>query len=144
MLTLKRIVIFLVELSVEAMLLGSVLGALVSYRLGLLNGMLGSILAVPVILGLHGYYISRVLAVVTRVSKMSWLYPLTATSVFIAHVLYIVSRFKSDLSPVAHAMSVPFLVGGACVVLACSLAGSSAARKWAPARRNVSIAPSEG
>jgi hypothetical protein len=142
MLTLKRIAIFLVELSLEAILLGSVLGALVSHQLGLLNGMLGSIIAVPVILGLHGYYIWRILAVTARASKIGWLYPVAATSVFIAHVLYIVLRFKSDLSPVAQAMSLPFLIGGACVVLACSLAGSLALRKWAPAS-NFATAPSE-
>jgi len=144
MLRVKRITIFLVELLVEALLLGSLLGAMVSHQLGLLNGMIGSIIAVPVILGLHGYYISRILAVIARASKIGWLYPVIAASVFIAHFLFIVSRSKSDLSPVALAMSLPFLIGGACIVVACALAGTFALRKWVPARSNFADAPNRG
>jgi hypothetical protein len=134
MLTVKRIAIFLIELLVEAFLLGGLLGIMVSHQIGQLNGMIGSIIAVPVILALHGYYILRILAVIARTSRLTWLYPSIATSVFIAHVWFVLLRSKADLSPIAQSMSAPFLIGGACIVFACAFAGTIALRKWAPAR----------
>lgn len=144
MLTVKRIAIFLVELLVEALLLGSLLGAMLSCHVGFLNGMIASIIAVPVILFLHGYYISRILALIARTRKIGWLYPVVATSVFIAHVLFMVSQSKSDLTPGGQAMILPFLIGGACIVFACTLAGTFALRKWAPAHSNLADAPNGG
>jgi hypothetical protein len=108
----KRIASFLIELVAEALLLGVLLGAMASPRIGLLNGIIGSIMAVPVILGLHGYYVSRILAGIARTSKVKSLYPAIAASVFIAHVLIIIWRSKSDLSPATKAVSLPFLIGG--------------------------------
>jgi hypothetical protein len=137
---IKRIAVLLIELLAEALLLGGLLGAMVSAQIGLKNGMIGSMLAVPVILGLHGYYVSRVLATVAWASKAKWLYPAIAATVFVAHVLVIASQFKSDLSFYAQRLILPFLVGGACIVFACSFAGIQLFRMWSQANERRLVA----
>jgi hypothetical protein len=133
MLKLKRIVVLLAELLAEVVLLSCLLGAMVSDKIGLLKGVLGAMVTIPVILGLHGYYVSRLLATVAWASKAKWLYPGLASTAFIAHVLFI-AQFKSELSPRAQALILPFLIGGTCIVFACSFAGSQLFKKWAGAR----------
>ena len=123
MLKLKRIAILLAELLAEVVLLSFLLGAMVSDKIGILKGVLGAMVTVPVILGIHGYYVSRLLATVAWASKAKWLYPGLVATAFIAHVLFI-AQFKSDLSPRAQTLILPFLIGGTCIVFACSFAGN--------------------
>jgi len=130
--TLKRVIVILAELLVEALLLGTFFGAIVANQVGIQNGILGSVVAIPVILGLHGYYVFRPLAAFASVSDAKWLYPAVAGAVFIASVLFIALQAKTDLSAQARAVILPFLAGGACLVFACSFAGSQLFRKWLP------------
>jgi hypothetical protein len=128
---LKRIAILLLELVLEALSLGTFLGAMCFIESGEPGVVLGSIIALPVILGIYGYYISRILAAITWASKARWLYPVTAAAVFFAHVLYLASQFKkTDLTPLGHALILPFLIGGACIVFACAFTGNQLSRKW--------------
>jgi hypothetical protein len=129
MLKLKRIALLLAELLAEVVLLGCFLGAMVSDKIGPLKGVLGAMVTIPVILGLHGYYVSRLLATIAWASKAKWLYPSLVSTVFIAHVLFI-DQFKSDLSPRAQALILPFLIGGTCIVFACSFAGNWIFERW--------------
>jgi hypothetical protein len=137
---LKRICLLLAELLVEAILLGCLFGVMISDHGEVFKVTLGSIIAVPVILGLHGYYISRVLATVAWASKARWAYPACAALAFVAHLLFIASYSKSDLSPRAQALMLPFLVVGTCVVFACALAGNRLSTRWS----RVSLRPSAG
>jgi hypothetical protein len=134
--SLKRLVVWLIEVLVEGLLLGCLLGALVSSQIGVLNGMLGSVLAVPVVLFLNGYYLTRALAGVAWMSQKPWLYPVTAAVVFVAHVHYVVARSRSDLTLFAQAKELPFLIGGACIVFACALGGNWLTQKWTHAGNN--------
>ena len=127
---LKRIVVLIVEVLAEALLLGCLLGTLVSNQIGVLNGMIGSVLAVPVVLFLNGYYLTRALAGVAWVSQKPWLYPATAAAVFVAHIHFVVARSRSDLTLFAQETELPFLVGGACIVFVCAFAGNWCFRKW--------------
>jgi hypothetical protein len=140
MLTVKRVALFLFELLIEALLLGGFMGILVSYQTGLLNGMIGSMLAIPVVLTLYGYYISRMLSVIARTRSTTWLYPFVASSVFVAHVWYAFWRMKSALSPFAQSLRMPFLIGGACIVFVCASTGTIALRRWASAHSKLADA----
>jgi hypothetical protein len=130
MLKLKRIALLLAELLAEVVLLGCFLGAMVSDKIGPLKGVLGAMITIPVVLGLHGYYVSRLLTTIAWSSKAKWLYPGLVSTAFVAHVLFI-AQFKSDLSPRAQSLILPFLIAGTCIVFACSFAGNQLYRKWA-------------
>ncbi len=123
--------VWLIEVLAEAILLGCLLGALVSSETGLLYGVIGSALAVPVVLFLHWYYLTRALAGIAWRSRNPWLYPAIASVVFVAHMHFAVARSKSDLTLFARATELPFLVGGACIVFVCALGGNWLMRKWA-------------
>ena len=140
MLTVKRVALFLLELLMEALLLGSLMGVLISSHTGLQNGIIGSILSVPVILALHGYYISRVLSVIVRTRVTRWFYPLLACFVFICHAWYAFWQMKSSLSPFAESEKTPFLIGGACIVFVCAFIGTIALERWMPTRDRFAAA----
>jgi hypothetical protein len=123
-------VVWLMEVLVEALLLGVLLGILVSSQIGLFNGVIASVLAVPVILFLHWYYITRAFFGVVWRSQTPWLYPAIAAALFVAHMYVALARAKSDLSSFAQAMEPPFLAGGACIVFACAFGGNWLLRKW--------------
>jgi hypothetical protein len=140
LLTLKRVTVLTLELLIEAILLGSLMGVLISNSTGLQNGIIGSILSVPVILALHGYYISRVISVMVWSRITRWFYPLLACFVFICHTWYAFWQMKSSLSPFAESKKTPFLIGGACIVFACAYIGTMALEGWLPTRDSVEAA----
>jgi hypothetical protein len=126
----KRIAVLLIEAVAEALLLGCLLGALVSSETGVLYGVVGSILAVPVALFLNGYYLTRALAGVAWKSRLPWLYPLLAAGIFLVHVSFVISHSRGDFTPFARATAIPFLAGGTCIVYVCALGGNWLMRKW--------------
>lgn len=93
--------------------------------------MVGSVLAVPVVLFLNGYYLTRALAGVAWVSRAPWVYPAVAAAFFVLHVHIVVTQSRRDLTPFAQATEIPFLAGGACIVFACAFAGNRLFRRWA-------------
>ena len=127
---LKLIFVLFIELLAEALLLGCLLGVLASSQVSLLYGVIGSVLAVPVVLFLHGYYLTRSLAGVVLRSRRQWLYPAVAAVLFVAHMHFALARSKSDLTPFAQATELPFLAGGACIVFACAFFGDRFLQKW--------------
>jgi hypothetical protein len=143
--TFKRIAVLLVELVVEALLFGSLFGVLLSLnQSSFWYAMMGSIMAVPVILCLHGYYISRLLAAIALARRAKWLYPAAAALAFFAHVLFVIVELgPHDLTPHAQAMRVPFLIGGTCIVFGCAFAGKKLFQKWSLAHPPIpnSISP---
>ncbi len=140
MLIVKRVALFLLELLIEALLLGGLMGVLISRHTGLQNGVIGSILSVPIILALHGYYISRVLCVVARIPATRWFYPVFACFAFIGHAWYAFWQMRSSLSPFAESVKTPFLIGGACIVFVLALVGTIALRRWAPTSNRFAAA----
>ena len=120
---LKRIATLLVELLAEALLLGSYLGLLLILPHGPLNGWLGTVIALPVLLALHGYYFSRVLAALAWLNKSKMSYFLLASAAFVAHASLMAANMWRDVTPLAKAVAAPFIIGGACIVFACSFAG---------------------
>jgi hypothetical protein len=128
--TIKRIFVLLSELAAEVLLLGCLLGVLVSSQTGLLYGVIGSALALPVVLFLHGYYLTRCLAGLGLRSLSPWFYAAIAAALFVAHMHFAIARSKSDLTPFAQSTELPFLAVGACVVFACAFVGDRLLRKW--------------
>src|SRR4051812_9744707 len=107
----QRTFVWLVEVIAEALLLGCLFGGLVANQVGILYGFVGSMLAVPVVLFLQGYYLTRALGLVWR-GQRSWLYPVIASGLFVAIVHIAAVRSKQDLTPFARATELPFLAGG--------------------------------
>ena len=130
-LILKRLVVWLLEVLVEALLLGALLGALVLPNfVTLLPGVWALGFAVGVVLFLHGYYLTRVLFGVVWRSQRKRLYPAIAATFFIIHMHIAFVRLKPDMSLLGRATELPFLAGGACIVFACAFAGNWCLRKW--------------
>lgn len=127
---IKRVGVLSIELISEAVLLGCLLGILVAGQIGLVYGIVGSVLAVPVILFLHAYYLTRSLAGVILRIRTRWVYPTTVTALFVIHMSFALARSKSDLTPFARATELPFLTIGACIVFACAFAGDRLLSKW--------------
>jgi hypothetical protein len=126
---IKRTTVLLCELIAEALLLGCLLGAFVSNQIGFFYGAIGSVLAVPLILFLHGYYLTRAFVGVIPRSQKWWAYPALASALFVAHMHFAFVRLK-PVSPRGRAIELPFLASGACAVFACAFAGNWLLRRW--------------
>jgi len=134
----KRATVLVIEVIAEAALLGCLLGSLASRQIGLLYGVIGSVLALPVILFLHWYYLSRALAVFVWTSNRAWLYPAVAGMAFLVHMSIVFVRLNPDMinpGPFVKTTEIPFLAGGACIVFACAYGGNRFSRKWIQERR---------
>jgi hypothetical protein len=121
---LKLIAILLVELVGEVLLLGCYLGVLILLHREPPMAALGVIIALPVMLALYGYYVSRVLAALAWLSESKWPYLMLASTAFTAHASFMAFRMWPVFSPPAKALAIPFIIGGACIVLACSFTGN--------------------
>jgi hypothetical protein len=137
--TIKKITVLLIYLLVEAFLLAILLGALIlpfPVFIRSFHGVWATALAVGVVLYLHGYYLTRGLAGVAPRSRRWWFYPAIAAMLFVAHTHFAFARSKSDLSPLARAIELPFLAGGACLVFVCAFLGNWYLRKWTRTESN--------
>jgi hypothetical protein len=87
------------------------------------------ILALPVVLFLHWYYLTRALAAICR---PFWprLYPSIAAAAFLVHALIAFVRLKPDITPEAQAMGIPFIAVGTCIVYVCAFMGNRILRNW--------------
>jgi hypothetical protein len=136
----KRLAVWLLEALAATLLFGVLFGALSSPDLdtfiSLLPGVWALAFGVGVILFLHGYYLTTALAGVVWRSQKLWLYPVTAATLFVIHTHIVFFRLKPDLSSSGRAAELPFLVGGACIVFACALAGNWLLRKWSQTSSN--------
>jgi hypothetical protein len=129
---LKRLVLSLLEVSIEAVLLGFLFAVLLFPHLKrLLPGvLLISPWIVVVILFLHGYYLSRVFMALLWRSIGPWAYPAIVAALLASHAHLAWLKAYSDLSSVARAVEMPFVLGGVCVVFACALPGNRLLQKW--------------
>jgi hypothetical protein len=129
----KRTVISLMEIIVEALLLGCLFGGLIATQIGLLYGVIAGVMAVPVVLFLTWYYLTRVLVGLACRSQTWWLYPAIVVTVFVIHTYIIFFRLKPDFTLEARSLELPFLIGGTCITFACAYCGNRLLRKWVQA-----------
>ena len=130
---IRRIIVLIVELPVEALLLGILLGVLafpLAQFIHLIAGIWALGFAVAVVLFLHGYYLTRAFFGAVWRSQRPWIYPALAATLFVAHVHFAFVRGKPDMSPTGRAIELPFLAGGGCIVFACAFAGNWLLRRW--------------
>ena len=131
----KRLVVWLLEALSTTLSLGVLFGALSSPDLNTLISLLPGVWAlafgVGAILFLHGYYLTTALAGVVWRSQKLWLYPGITATLFVIHTHIIFFRLMPDLSSSGRAAELPFLAGGVCIVLACTLGGNWLLRVWA-------------
>lgn len=133
MLTIKRIVVLLVELAAELLLLGTLIGVLMIPLPEFIRSLFGVwalALAVGVMLYLNGYYLTRAFVGVVWRSQKPWLYPAIAASLFVAHTHVVYVRLEPDISQRGQETELPLLAGGLCIVFACAYAGNWLLRKW--------------
>ena len=120
---IKGIVVWLTEVVAEALLLSCLFGALLSSQVGLLYGVIGGMLVVPVVLFLNSYYLTRALAAAVR-SMRPQLYPVIAAALFGIHMHVAFAGFTPGMNSKGKALELPLVAGGACIVFACALGGS--------------------
>ena len=125
-----RLAVWLLEVLVEGLLLGVLLGALtLSNFIGLLPGVWALGLMVGVVLFLNGYYVTKTLFGLVWRGQKSWLYPGIAATIFVIHMYVFYMRAKPDM-PGLPRVILPFQVGGACIVFACTFVSGWFLRKW--------------
>ncbi len=135
--TVKRLVATVLEIAAEVILWGLLMGVLIANGVDpFLYGVLGSILALPVVLFLHGYYFTRILAGVVGRNGRIWFYPAIAAILFLIHMYVVFARLKPDMSSLGKATQAPFLVGGAGIVFACAHCGNWLLRRWTRTKSN--------
>jgi hypothetical protein len=121
---LLHIGIVLLELIVEALLLGALLGLLlVPKSFGAIA--FGS-LPVILVLFLHGYYFTRPMLGLLGNRIRSWLYASIAAVLFTIHMGIGYARLRPDMSQVPTRVVVAFFAGGASIVFTCGFVG----RRW--------------
>jgi hypothetical protein len=129
--TVKRLAITLLEVTVEVILMGLLLGGLsVNQSEPIMYIVMGSILALPVMLFLHGYYVTRIVAGIIARKAGRMVYPAIASALFVIHMYVTFVRMKPGLNAFGTAIGPPFIVGGACFVFPCAVAGDWLLRKW--------------
>lgn len=75
-----------------------------------------------------GYLLTTAIFGVVWRSPNPWVYPAIASALFVIHVQFFATGWTSSTK-------VPVQVGGACIVLACTVVGGRFLRKWAQAAR---------
>lgn len=78
----------------------------------------------------HGYYVTTAFVGVFWKGRSSWLYAAIIAVLFSIHTHIIFLRGKPDFTPEARSMELPFIMGGAFIVLMCSLGGRGVLKKW--------------
>jgi hypothetical protein len=131
MLILKRLIVWLLESFSEACLLGGLLGALLFPDfISVLRGVWPLSLTVGILLFMHGYYLTTALFGMAWRSQRSWAYPAIAATLFVIHMHIAFVRLKPDMTRGGRAMELPFQVGGACIVFACTFVDGRLLRNW--------------
>lgn len=139
---LKRLTVWSLERSIEACLLGGLLGYLVSLRaenpsLTLRNALSAFWvfgMAVAVFLFFCGYYVTTAFFGVIWRSSKTWTYPTIIPSLFVLHTHILFVGMGRDFSPEGRGMELPFALGGAGIVFLCAFGGSRILNKWANTR----------
>ena len=134
--SLKRLLVLSVELLAEVVFLSCLMGVLVATKVWIVYGIVGMALVLPVILFLHGYYITRVLAGFLPRFQKRWFYPAIAATLFVAHLYYALAQAQSDLTPFARATELPFLAIGAGIVFLCAFVGDGWLERWTHSGNN--------
>jgi hypothetical protein len=134
MLILKRLIVWFVETFCEAMLLGLALIGLFGYDQHAFGRSFGLYVSGILLLSFTtGYVLTTAIARGAWKGQRWWSYSVIAVALFLVHsqIFFVVSG--GSTRPEKLSMQ----IAGACIVFACTLAGTFALRKWAPARSKL-------
>lgn len=127
MLILKRLVVWLIERLVEALLLGVLLGYLAHIRLAYFYAYA---LAVLFVLYAHGYYFTTAFFGVLWRKSNTWFYAAIISLLFLIHAYIAFVRLQPSFTPEARVLKLPLLLFGASLVFACSYTGQRILNTW--------------
>jgi hypothetical protein len=131
---LKRLIVWFIETFFEAMLLGLALIGLFGYdQQAFGKSFAFSVSAILRLSFTTGYLLTTAIARGAWKGQRWWSYSAIAVALFLVHsqIFFLVSGGST------RAEKLSMQIAGACIVFACTLAGTFALRKWAPARSKL-------
>jgi hypothetical protein len=135
MLILKRLSAWFVETSSEVVLLGLVLTVLLGHDQHAFFKDLSIYSSGVILLSVTtGYLLSTIVVRAVWRGRTLWSYPAIATVLFFIHFEIMNVGLGGAFEPSAR---VRIRAAGACIVFACTLAGTFVLRKWAPAHSKL-------
>jgi hypothetical protein len=138
---IKRLVVWLVETSLEVLLLGLALVALFGHDQHAFGRSLVAYASGIVLVSFTtGYLLTTALARGAWRGKMWWSYSAVAVALFLVHSECFFVLSGGSTPPEQFSMQ----IAGSCVVFACTFAGTFILRGWAPARSNLVGVPYGG
>jgi len=133
MLILKRLATWLLETVLEALLLSVVLLSLSGYTRGaLLKDLATGFVWITTMFFSTGYLFTTVIARAVWRRGRIWGYPVIALALFFVHFEILNHAIGGIFNPHDR---VVIRIAGACIVLACTFAGTLALRRWTAANR---------
>ena len=145
MLVLKRFAVWALETVSAAVLLGVLMYCLLGAFTGpgahglFLDVLRYAVLTLVVFMWASGYLLTTAVAgIVGRLWK-PWLYPLAAMILFVVHVEFFASGWKTTENPSLRYESLVIQYVGACIVLGCDLLGNLLLKKWSSSHRAADI-----
>ncbi len=128
MVILKRLVVWLLERFIEALLLGIACGYLWGVKFS--GDFWQGAVLVAFMLFVSGYYVTTAVCGVVWRSQKPWLYPAIAAALLVIHTRIFLTGVDPPFTPATRAHWLPFAVIGACIVFGCSFAGGRALKGW--------------
>jgi hypothetical protein len=134
--TLKRLIVWFIETCAEVLLLGFVLTVLLGYdQHDFFKDLSMYASGIILLFFTTGYLLSTMVVRAVWRGRTLWSYPAIATVIFFLHFETMNVAVGGAFEPSTR---VRIRAAGACIVFACTLAGTFALRKWAPARNRLS------
>jgi hypothetical protein len=138
----RLLAVWLVETLCEILLLSlSVIALLGLHEYSFGQDLKLYIFAIAFFMFMTGYLLTTLLARTLWRVRRIWSYPLAAAVLFLFHFQIMNLGMGGEWEP---AISIRIRVAGACIVFACTLAGSFVLRKWAPTGNTASAAANSG
>jgi hypothetical protein len=136
MVILKRLVVWLIEMALEALLLGLILIVSLGYDHDALGkGLLTYAATISFMFFSTGYLLTTAVSRAVWKLRKLWSYPALATVLFLIHFEIMNVGVGGAFAPMNR---LRIIVAGVCIVFACTMFGSFALRLWikdAPAER---------
>jgi hypothetical protein len=136
---IKRLVVWLIETLSEALLLGTVLIALLGYdQKAFFKDLSVYSSGVVLLFFTTGYILTTAVVRAVWSGRALWLYPTVATGLFLIHFEIMNVLLRGAFAPSDR---LRIRAAGACIVILCTIAGTLALRKWVPTQRDLADAP---
>ena len=125
---MKRIAVWLIETVSEVLLLGLVLALLLGHdQHAFLKDVLIYSSGVSLLFFSTGFLLTTIIARAVWKTPKPWLYPVIATALFLIHFELMNMGVRGAFEPPTR---LRVLIAGACIVFACTFAGTIALRRW--------------